>query len=382
MPDARPPANHLDTLAEHYRQGKSAFWLLSQTHLRLQASRDGGAPRPLGQPEWQEWLRWWDLLRFCLGLQSIAIWLRDEPQALQRIQALAHLAGQDALADILSEALQGQPQAAQTVQFHTLGEAEQRYTLTAPAHERFDGKDWSGTDIAIEQHCDGFAVVIAELMLAERAQLHLPGDQPAARPTAPPQPAAETLARLLRTESRLFATEIFGVAASPTAMRELPMQHQTTPAAEASLLEFFQHLHGPVAAPLLATHALHNGARLFCHGAQHGLELLPVEDWALQQQGSGGGPADAADADSLADALRFARGGCDDEYWVLATAGPLAGAVLLSETDGPQAHRRFASVDAFFDALLHAPLSVLNASGQLRYPLDGRWLELRPAPPA
>lgn len=168
--------NYLHTLAAQ-QDRKKPLWLLHQAHLALQARLEE-------QAQWPEKARrWWDLLRFCTARQSIALWLRDEPAALQRIQALAHLSRQYTLADILSEALQGQPQEAASVVFSTWGEDDLRYALRDPA-AMFNGKDWSGTDLAIEQHNEGFVRVIAQLLFEDIEGWHLEPPPPSEPPQA------------------------------------------------------------------------------------------------------------------------------------------------------------------------------------------------------
>ncbi|MDO4725406.1 MAG: hypothetical protein Q4A97_11695 [Comamonadaceae bacterium] len=367
---------------------QSPFWLLDQLHLRLQAQQAQG---PL-QPAWQGW---WDLLRFCLGRQSIALWLAHERAALQRIQALAALAGQEMLADILSQALQGQAQPPLTITFSQLGHEDLHFRTQAAAQEHFDGQDWAGTDAAIDLHGEAFAHTVARLLRDELAELPWPASaapagEAAALEAAPPpqkpqgpqsdapgQPPA--LHAIAQAHQRLALH-----ALADGASRWLPMQHHSQPAPEPDLLEFYQTLWGAPLAGLLAAYASHNGARLFCHGDTVGLELFAIEQWPQQQarmlqaaRQHAWPEQPGALPDWLHSAVCFAQCGMEREYWVLPTQGPLAGCVLLSETDALAGHRRFADAASFFQALLHAPARILGAGGNLRYRSGAALLEPR-----
>lgn len=441
--------NHLDTLAAR-QQDKSAFWLLYEIHQALQRSyAEDQLP--------DAWRSWWDLIRFCLGHQSVALWLSQEREALQRIQALAALAGKDELADILSQALQGHAQPAAVVVFSQLGAQDLQYALGAPAQEHFQGQDWSGTDAAVQLHCDGFAHTIAELILGEREKLFLPtpdgtraglqsqtkthtrtqtgtqksasaatAENPAGEGAAPmparfsPSPSlppAQALQDIVRSAwldvrpladggaqtliagqagqtaqqtGRGRASGLAGLAGLAGAQRPaqrqrlpLPVQHHSLPPLEGDLHEFYRLLWGDALAPLLDALRVSNGAQLYCHGQSVGLRLHPVEDWSamhermLQWAHTHIWPdAPAAVPAWLHSAICFAQGGMDHEYWMFATEGPWQGHVLLSETDVLLGQPRFASLDAFFTALLQDPAQVLGASGNLRYMVEATVCEV------
>ncbi|RRD44681.1 hypothetical protein EII18_00665 [Comamonadaceae bacterium OH3737_COT-264] len=396
--------NHLDTLAQR-QQERTAFWLLHEIHHALQAAFAPAAPAesvvltvPAAPELPPDWRGWWDLIRFCLGHQSVADWLRHEREALQRIQALAALAQQDALADILSQALQGHAQPAAVVTFSQLGAEDLRLVAGAPPQEHFQGQDWSGTDTAIQLHSEGLAHTIAALLLAERDRLFLPPppadcagplavagpaaadhEVAAAATAAAPSSLSQTLPQPL---SRIVGRRQLAVRplapASGQGLLQLPVQHHCGAALEADWLEFYRLLWGEPLAPLLDAWAEGNGARLFCHGASIGLTLHPIEHWPTAQaqmldwaQTRTWPDAPAALPDWLRSAVCFAQGGMDHEHWLLVTQGELAGCVLLSETDALLGRPRFASVAQFFEALAHRPAAVLGASGHLRYAVDG-----------
>ncbi|RMX15714.1 hypothetical protein EBQ34_06290 [Vandammella animalimorsus] len=393
-PVGEPLLEQLARQAAH----KSPFWLLDQLHQQLQAQQAQG---PL-QPAWQGW---WDLLRFCLGRQSIALWLAHERAALQRIQALAALAGQEMLADILSQALQGQAQPPLTITFSQLGHEDLHFNTQATPQEHFDGQDWAGTDAAIDLHGETFAHTVAQLLRDELAELpwpaaitdadattaaaaggaadaHAPQPQ-ATQPAQAPQddgPSQPPALRAITQAHPRLALQALADGASAW----LPMQHHSQPAPEPDLLEFYQALWGAPLAGLLAAYASHNGARLFCHGDTVGLELFAIEQWPQQQarmlqaaRQHGWPEQPGALPDWLHSAVCFAQCGMEREYWILPTQGPLAGCVLLSETDALAGHRRFADAASFFQALLHAPARILGASGNLRYRNGAALLEPR-----
>ncbi|RRD65215.1 hypothetical protein EII19_12105 [Comamonadaceae bacterium OH2310_COT-174] len=391
-PVGEPLLEQLARQAAH----KSPFWLLDQLHQQLQAQQAQG---PL-QPAWQGW---WDLLRFCLGRQSIALWLAHERAALQRIQALAALAGQEMLADILSQALQGQAQPPLTITFSQLGHEDLHFSTQATEQEHFDGQDWAGTDAAIDLHGEAFAHTVAHLLRDELAQLPWPAAITASAHATLATGGADAHAPQLQTPPHPQRLQGDGPGQPPAlhaiieahqglalqaladgASSWLPMQHHSQPAPEPDLLEFYQALWGAPLSSLLAAYASHNGARLFCHGDTVGLQLFAIEQWPQQQAhmlqaARQHGWPEQPDAlpDWLHSAVCFAQCGMEREYWILPTQGPLAGCVLLSETDALAGHRRFADAASFFQTLLHAPARILGASGNLRYRKGAALLEPR-----
>ncbi|KKW68278.1 hypothetical protein AAV94_05485 [Lampropedia cohaerens] len=378
--------NYLDVLAAQ-RPERSAFWLLDAVYRNLEQHY---SPAPSALPA--VWQPWWDLLQFCLGVNPIAQWLRTAPDALQRIQALAALAGENALADHLAHALQGQALPAMAVTFSQLGEQDLHLPIGGLPQDWHDGQDWAASDAAIQLQLDGFARIVADLLLQERHALLLPAPAHRGLPrhSLPglAQPHATTPAQQMQQSRAAFAA----LLQQPKALQvrtpghgqrhRLPVTHRLQPGLSAELFEFYRVLLPQAAAPLLAVAQLHDGADLFVQCgpvsvAIVGLTLFPVGQWSARTAAMHSCLSNEAWPQGeppcwWAQSIAFAQGGADDEHWLLVTTGPQAGGVTLSATDAPHGRVRFASTAAFFTALQHQPARVLAASGHLLYDCAGR----------
>ncbi|THU02506.1 hypothetical protein E9531_07435 [Lampropedia puyangensis] len=376
------PENSLPLSALLARQGsKNAFWLLHEIHSALTTHLT--QTKQALPPAWQPW---WSLIRFSLGVQSIAVWLRDERSQLQRIHALAALSQQEALADILSEALQGQAQAATSITFSQLGAEDICLSIQDGSSHHYENQDWSSTDTLIALACDGFTQTVAALITAEQDKLPLPAvsacTKLGAQLTNEANADSIALPCALRQTLRLtrLAARSLGVQGEVT---HLPIRHTPGDAMDSALLEFYTTLWpDDVIHALLTAYSAFDGGHWFCHGETVGLTLFPIQIWQEQQQRM----LEHAYAHAwheqqnevpewLKHAVCFAQNGAESEYWILITQGHLRGCVLLSETDAWNAQPRFASVAEFFTALHAAPERILNASGNLHFKWQGQLYE-------
>lgn len=337
-------------------------------------------------------LRLHELVRFC-RFDSIAPWLRDEHAALGRVRGFARAHGQEELAGLLDRALAGTPCPPPSFSVTLPGRVPQPLDLP-PASDatRRDGKDWSGTDIAIAFAMEGFeeAVLDALVAAADAFELAAPLAVRRRRDAAAriaDAAAGHDAAGLLRALTNaptptmeLGSWEQYEQRATASVAR-VPLQHVGYPPADAARIAMLAGRYGPAATELLAMLAVHDGATLFGQDGSFGFVLASSDEWdvllgqAIEwaetvtwQDDPGSIPP------YLRSAIAFGLTPGDSERWLLVTEGEHAGKVMLSDTDVIEDSPRYTSMTHFMATLVDDSASILNNGGYVSYLVDGESL--------
>jgi uncharacterized protein YwqG len=160
---------YLDEIAARQKKGKESetelLFELKEAFDEAAKRADGLLPEPMQT--------FYDLLRFSTCVNSIASFLRDEPQIIRQALVFAEKHHIGKLASILKDALDGKPQP-KTSFFVTLpGQQEKPLEVEEPEVCCFDGKDWGSTDIAVSMALDDFEHALLQEILEKRETLDL-----------------------------------------------------------------------------------------------------------------------------------------------------------------------------------------------------------------
>jgi len=327
-----------------------------------------------------------DLARFS-RFDAIAPWLRSERAIVCLARDYARDRNETALASLLDDALDGHPQP--PARFHATlpGQPSRELDVPQTPGTTFDGKDWSGTDIALSFAMDGFHRALVRDLAAAAGAFDL-------QPPAAMRRRHEADARVA-AEARDAAAQLRALVASPAPTlevgdwasfeqelrgtgRRIPVTHRANPPAPPDRIARLAERHGPAARDLLAMLAVHDGAELFVHGDTCGFVLVDSDAWdALRDEAIEWAQAvtwqDEPEAipACLRSAIPFGKIPGDSESWLLVTEGEHAGCVMLSDTDMIEDRPRYASLAHFMAALREDSARILNCGGFVRYRLDG-----------
>lgn len=339
-----------------------------------------------------EQLRLHELLRFC-RFDAIAPWLAREREALARVADFARGLGCVELAELIEASLAGRAQP--MPEFELELPDGQRQALIANAGDAtcFDGIDWGGTDLAVAQYLDDFVAGVLAVALEGEAAVGLApprsrrqrelADAAIASMLGEDASAASLFARLLaRDEVRLLAGPCDASDTPDLARARCVLaRHQPGPPASADHIQQALRRYGEVARPLLEAHTLHDGAGLFAVAGEPGFVLVPMAQWPELLAEALAWAEEVTWADEpeaipnwLRSAIAFGAIPGDSERWLLVTEGPLAGCVLLSDTDVIEESPRFPSLAAFFASLIADPARVLGCGGYVSYEVEGEQL--------
>ena len=161
---------------------------------------------------------------------------------------------------------------------------------------------------------------------------------------------------------------------TPADWIEVPVAHELGGPADAAVIAAMRKRYGAAAADLLDLYAAHDGAALFIHAGEPGLYLVPIAQWPdhlenvmswAREVTWNGEPEEMPDYLDSSIPLGFTPG--DAERWILVTAGPHAGTVMLSDTDVIDDTPRFGSLREFLAAVLLDVEGVLGNGGYVCY---------------
>lgn len=326
------------------------------------------------------------LLRFC-QFNAIAPWLRDERDVLQQVLAFTHRIGDQKVAKILGDALNGKTQ----------GDA--KFSVTLPGGEakplevdvgeitRYDGKNWGGTDIALSFAMDDYiAAVVREVagagleLLPPQAERKKTAAKKAMQARAQGASAASLFAALVGAKKPQLEVGDWDAFEERRVEGNqlIDITHEAHPPADAATLAELRNKYGAAANDLLDLYAVHDGAALFQHGETCGFYMAPIAEWGELLERAVDWAEDVSWADDpesippyLYSAIAFGMIPGDSERWLLITEGEHAGRIMLSDSDLYEESPRFAGIAEFVAALHDDAARVLNCGGYVRYQVDG-----------
>lgn len=371
--------SYLKNIADRPRAGETDGLLFELDTACTEAAADGTVEPSARARELHE------LVRFC-NFDAIAPWLKSERDAVTRALAFARRIGDDSVARILAEALNGTPQPSVQFSLALPGQAPQPLAVDAGEATKFDGKDWGGTDLALSFAIQNFGIaVLREIIAAENELTLLPPRSVRARSATDARISAaanQSAAALFRTliAARNPRMEIGAWPdENPSAHADkiIAIEHEAESPAAAATLVALRKQYGEIAQPLLDVYACHDGAALFKYADEPGFYLAPVAEWDTLKRRAVEWAEEVTWQDEkdsipsyLYTAIAFGMNPGDSELWLFITAGPHAGKILRSDTDLIEDSPRFESLAHFFAAALHDVGRVLNCSGHVSYTFD------------
>lgn len=371
-------SNYLASLAEQrcQRSADEILWEVAQAF--DESEPESSAHRHPRALELRE------LVRFCTQ-DSIAPWLRDEREALQRALRFARKIGADDVAALLSSALDGVPQAPAVFTIGLRGQTPNVLTVDPDESTLFDGKDWGSTDIALSLAMDDFCeAVVDELVAAKdtfslevpRARRQIEAADARIKASANQNSAAALFERLITAPNPQVLAANAEDAERRLAHRALtlPVMHIAYAGISDDTLAELRRKHGTAADELLSVYQRSNGAELFQYEGESGFCLAPEREWPelLAQAIDWAETVTWQDANDeipayLYTAIAFGYIPGDSERWLLITEGQHAGKIMLSDTDLIDDQPRFESFSQFAATLVNDAGRVIGSGGHIRY---------------